>query len=514
MRKLFFITIIVNTVSVLAQNQVSNIILSTGFKANSSDNIRTAPQFNLIDDQFLYIDYFIKNSGVFLDEGRRLVIDKDSFALISNDKFYDASNPKFYNDSLRGPARQINYYLKDVKDSTRTIFNVFFIDSNRVGNFEFYSIDSNFEKDSLLFTYRDSSVTLLWKPLLYDSTIYLSLANLTFDTTFIKAIDFNGNLLNSNSFFNDSTHSFSSKFPNFKRYRGPTTIFPLNDSFLVYEYTLANPRIRLVNRFTLDTAALISIPFADEVNLLNTKGWTDYYGEKYKFYPNFFRVGSTLIYFTNLSQNFDADFNFYYIDIDYEGNVLRSQFFGNKSINERSFTFDVMNGIHYVAGSQPLNNLSPFAAEKREVLVYSDSANLVDSIFLFGNKNHIVLDMFVDSSENIYLLSDFSNAWSDDSVFLQLTKISKRLLTSIKSINQKQTSLVVYPNPTTDFIQSQQFKFGMKYQIYKISGQLVASSTIGNDKKISVQNFQKGSYLLVVFNGETQGHRSFHFIKQ
>ncbi|SHL97061.1 Por secretion system C-terminal sorting domain-containing protein [Chryseobacterium carnipullorum] len=64
--------------------------------------------------------------------------------------------------------------------------------------------------------------------------------------------------------------------------------------------------------------------------------------------------------------------------------------------------------------------------------------------------------------------------------------------------------IVLYPNPTTDYIKITSVNSKEKYAIYSFSGQLVLSGEYTADKNIDVRSLPKGSYILTIRNQSIQ----------
>ncbi|MBL4593645.1 MAG: T9SS type A sorting domain-containing protein [Flavobacteriales bacterium] len=74
--------------------------------------------------------------------------------------------------------------------------------------------------------------------------------------------------------------------------------------------------------------------------------------------------------------------------------------------------------------------------------------------------------------------------------------------------NPSQTSDLIYPNPTSDFviINSTSFKYAT---IYDVNGVVIKNST---SKKIDISNFKKGVYFMVIKNTSSNGIEKHKFI--
>ncbi len=513
--KLIGILTVLISFTAFSQNAVNEITFPTGFLGNLQSSGSNYLFFKEIGPNTIYLDYPLNKSGKSTDEIRRVFIDKTSFNIIKDSLLYDATNPFYYNDTSFGSYfRSHSIYLTDDKDKNNYNLN-HYTDSNLVLHIEFYSTSTNFINDSLLFKSYDSiSPIVKSDPFLYDSILYIYSSNFIGDTFYLKSYDFNGNLLNENEFFSDS-NGISNEFSFFHLHRGPVAVFPPNDSLLIMQSPLTAQFMR-INRFTLDTAGVVG-PKDSAINyLFGNYFWAGYNTNEYRFFPNHYTIGANLSHypFLNLS-NFYEDFNYFTMDLDYDGNLLGYKDYGHDSIRNKSDNFEIIDDITFIVGSQPHSALFDYAQEYRQLLIYKDSANVVDSLFLYGNKNHKAVELIVDSiTKDLFILSRFSNAWTDDSVYFQVTKVSNSIITSAKEVNPKQSSLVVYPNPTENWLNSDQFRYGTGYRIYNLKGQLIEERQIDASKQIDVAHLPQGNYILLLLEDGVPKARSFHFVKQ
>lgn len=123
------------------------------------------------------------------------------------------------------------------------------------------------------------------------------------------------------------------------------------------------------------------------------------------------------------------------------------------------------------------------------------------------------MDLLIDDNDDLFALSRYSNAWTDDSIFTVITKIPNSFLIGIKEYNPKITSVRVFPNPTMDLLKVDGAESGETYRVVSISGQLIQEGVINSDKAINVAALKQGSYILQL-GSQQQTYRANVFIKQ
>jgi hypothetical protein len=75
-----------------------------------------------------------------------------------------------------------------------------------------------------------------------------------------------------------------------------------------------------------------------------------------------------------------------------------------------------------------------------------------------------------------------------------------------------ESEIVVYPNPTSDFIKIQTYdSVSYSYSIYSITGKLYQSGTLTNNTQLDVKDLPKGIFLLKIYN--YQKSKSFKIVK-
>jgi len=466
-----------------------------------------------INDSILAFVAYSSTSGQVIDKATRYLVRKNDLSIHSTQQVFDLNDPKYYRDSSVAVPFFREVFMNDEMYNDDYIIQ-YYNDTNRTSFYNVYAKSGNYSTGSLVRAINFSTYPA-WvdAPFIYDSTLYNYSYNLTFDTIAISSIDLRNGQRNVSRFFRDFNGLFSTRFPNYFQYIGPTAIHPQNDSLLLFQ-RIRDPQLQFINRFSLDTSGNIGLTQADKLVLLNNRGWSTLYGAQYKYFGTHFRAGGSLTHFLSLSTS-GTDFDYYYLDMDYNGNILSTSEFGSDTVYGRSYSFAYNGNEHFAVGSEPYYLLSPYGAEKRKILIYREDQNVVDSLYLFGHRNHRTLSCHSEPNGDLFVMSTFSNAWTNDSAYFHLTKIPAGLITGVKNIDQEISKIHLYPNPTQEFLYSEEFRRDMQFKVYNISGQEIVNSTIKNEGEINLQHIEEGNYILVLFGEETTNSRkSAYFIKR
>ena len=103
--------------------------------------------------------------------------------------------------------------------------------------------------------------------------------------------------------------------------------------------------------------------------------------------------------------------------------------------------------------------------------------------------------------DDVYLSVEFTS-WSQSSGGGFAYKRSTNNITSINKISIENT-ITLFPNPSTDFIQTTGLSQLINYQIYDVIGSRIAQGAISNNEKIEVKGYNKGVYFIKFENGKT-----------
>ncbi|MBR9831726.1 T9SS type A sorting domain-containing protein [bacterium] len=489
-----------------AQISIRDHVFPTNF---DSIGIRTIFQRDYID----YDDSTLIYSQV--NAGSNNVAESIVFYWINkNDLSIRDSNVTWQKDSTEKyivrsgfPVSILSQFVVDQKYTNNRIYVESYVDSNSTLNLEVRNSTQAFKADSnVLFTLSLEKQELASIPYLYDNSFYLYTVYNTIDSAFLYRYDMSGNLLKKKVLtfnFSDPTILI------FPFAYGPTQVSPVNDSLLIYGNNASE--IQFVNRFTLDKVKTIQMDDTQELNLAVNEGWVS-------MRPSGFLMDSTTVtFFGDLNKSTaigNPDFwQYYRATIDWNGNILNKIHLGNTTIDNRSTYYVKANNNEYFSGSSPYASTPPFAAEYRQLLVFKVSGQSRDSLFIYGQKNHVSSRIIVDSNEDIFVLSYFSNAWSDNKVFSVITKIPSQLLVSIRE-NEIATSINVYPNPTTDYLKIVHSSNSLGYIIYNMKGQQIRNGNLGSDKQVNVRSLSTGTYFLSLIDNGKPLSRATVFIKE
>jgi hypothetical protein len=329
------------------------------------------------------------------------------------------------------------------------------------------------------------------------------------DSAFITSYNLNGNQLNSLTL---GTDSLGNPIVPFSLMRGPMLVSPSNSNRLIFENALTN-RIDLFDINSFSITSSLELSWIDRIQLANSKRWGSTIALDYAHSSSGFSVCGILTKMIDLNDPNSIQYLKYYsIDLDWSGNLLRSEEFGPENIDSRAYGVEIQDSIKYIIGSTQFSSASIKAQEYRQVMLVRQSGVHRDSVLFFGNGNHVGLDVKVSGS-NIFVLSENSNVWTNDSVFVNVTKIPKGVFTSVKKIDSKITSLTLYPNPTSQFIRFQNIKIGAEYKIFDMNGRVVDEGSVGNNS-VNVERLKSATYFIQLYDQNNFLHRPIMFVKQ
>jgi hypothetical protein len=350
----------------------------------------------------------------------------------------------------------------------------------------FYTALNDYTKDSLLFTIRHRQELIFDNPIVYNSEVYIPTYHNNGMLNYLRRYDLMGNVLSSRliDFSNfDVTKDFSLNiFTNLK-------INPMNDSFLTMGAPL-NSEFVMLNRYNFETETKLDITNSIVAIIANNNGYRGARTIKYEVKP----------YGIEMHGMADTDFSgiqrwqYYNCKIAWDSSLISYNTYGDTTKDDVMYGFVESNGYRYIAGFSDFSNNNIYDPIYRTVpIVRLDSNGIVDSLRLFGLKNHRPFGLISDKNGNLILGSYFSNAWTNDSIFLQLTKIPIGILTSIRE-QKLSRNVAIYPNPTRDFIYSDEFENGDVVQIFNQQGQLLKEERINYSNGIDVRFLRTGTY--------------------
>ena len=206
-----------------------------------------------------------------------------------------------------------------------------------------------------------------------------------------------------------------------------------------------------------------------------------------------------------------ADRQFGLFRFDWNDSLESVETFGDPLTREEMFDFKKGKDATYLVGSSPQGPvLFPL---NRQILLYRMDTMNYDSVLIFGNKNHQAESILEGIDGSLFIVSPFTEFSIDSTVKINIIKFDPSIISSTKRINKNQTSLIVYPNPTSDLIYSDSFVEGNLYEIYSIDGRVVKKGRIQSNGSIRVSDLTNGSYVLVIRSNEVLDQRSWQFFK-
>ena len=503
---------LLSSFSVFSQNSVIDFEYNTGFI--SSPSAPFASQAGIIDyndslilfqalksydgsDSINILNYYLRKSDLSTQK-------VDTFWTNNNGlSFYQHPNGNFQHPGI--------FNVEDLKNN-KQYYVENYTDTNQTLHYNLSTADSLGHKDSAVFSINMQNRIHAGGFVIYDNDVYISTLSLSGDTLILYYYDINGSLVDSGMF----SRNLSNGFVGYPLYSTAPSIEPqLNDSNLVFIRNYGDVSVQLINRYTLDTAGVIELSYQDESHLLNNS-WGVWHGYAYFFDSTSVRAYGTLRRSVGIPFSQPKTFNIFRIELGYDNTLKSYNDWGDSYTDERIYgaVFE-SDSFNVFAGASPFSCSALQCAEYRQLLIYRETANSVDSLFLYGHSNHVPFQLFQDANQDIFIASQYTNAWSDDSLYAVVTKVPSSLLTSIKEIESPTTSIVVYPNPTTNFISSEEFKQGSEYQIYDVNGSLVRQGRLLNSEQVDVSSLTNGTYFIKVHkNNKQNSTRATMFIKQ
>ncbi len=498
--------------TVNAQNPVIDRTFKSGFTANSSDEEYYNLDIHEINDTLISLVINSKDTGSLVKYGVRYVLSKSDLSAFRIDTLWDLNklNVLTYPTQNR-TYHPLNLFLKDeVNNATYEL--EYYTDTTFKQVITFFTLDGLGNRIDTVVSILTRNESMTNNPFIYDSLIYVTLSNFTGDSTILRVYDFDGSIVNSRRHYHGAGGTL---FGGPLRLQQPVEPLPSNDSMLVYPYIGTSSGIQLINRFTLDTAGWVYIDGFQSANLANQYGLRLRVTTGYAFFNSYFVMGGYCKKLTYVGPgNLLSDYTFFRIEMTYDGQILDVETFGNDSIDERSYDYFIDNNTDYFIGSSPFAFPNVGDAEYRQLLLLKRSSSFQDSLLFYGNSNHVGLSACVDNNEDVYILSRYSNAWTNDSIFTVITKVPNSLLVSVKEYNPNVSSLVVYPNPTRDQLQVDGAETGEFYRIVSITGQIVLEGTLIDNKTIDVGVLKAGTYFLQLESQQAAVHRANVFIKE
>jgi hypothetical protein len=509
MKQLFFLFMSLVAILGHSQNSHSTLSFSTNYIANSTNPYcNTGSNLFVESDSVITLSFFRSLDSNYLDQGIQHRITTSNFIIADTTIIWERNGSQLFQDNYglfppnagivpdlniqQGP---IYFYECNVSRDSLLICSIF----NTQGGL----------KDSLIFTLTAKNRFLQGEPTIYNNAIYLFSGAMNGDSAFIESYNLNGTQLNSLTLGKDSLGN--PIFP-YDLMRGPISINPLHSSELIFETALTN-RVDLFNVNSFSMSRFVDLSWTDRIQLANSKRWGILFATDYVYDSAGVSACGILSKMRDLNDPNSIEYLKYYsVKLDWSGSLLKSEEFGPENIDSRAYAMEIKDSIKYIVGSTNFSFAQIKAQEYRQVMLVRQSGSTQDSVLLFGNGNHVGLDVKIVGS-NIFVLSENSNVWTNDSVFVNVTKIPIGVFTSVKKIDSEITSLLLYPNPTKQFIQIQNIKIGVRYRIFDLNGKVVATGRI-DDSLVNVENLKSATYFIQLFDKNKLVGRPSMFIKQ
>lgn len=505
---LFILNMCFCFLSLKSQTNIQTRIFSSGFNAQDSTWLIPERLFEL-NDSTVYFNHRTKQSGHRLQYLVRIFLNSNNLTTRYVDTVYNyqVDVPLLTDSPSTFSYLPVVFNTVDEKNNNFYNFKAVASQIDKSLHIEVYSINQLGLRNGIVSSFSLKNRVLLHYPLIYDSTIYLRCLNLANDTVFLEAVNVNGSYVGNGSFADNAI------FPNFASSKGPLAISPLNDSLLLMgNETLLN--LIFINRFNFQVQKVNSLTQAQTISLTNQNQWSGHNNNRYTFFPLYYEISGELFQTPFLKDfNFQLDRGGFSIRLDYNGTILSTSEYGNDTINEIITNNFLKGNAHYYIGSSSFDLVSRYAQDFRGLFLCKQTTLSRDSIILYGNKNHIGYSVVVNNNDDVFALSQYSNAWTDDSIFTVVTKIPNSFLIGIKENNPQITSVRVFPNPTMDLLKVDGAENGDSYRVVSISGQLMQEGILTNEKSINVAALKQGSYILQL-GSQQQTYRANVFIKQ
>ena len=373
---------------------------------------------------------------------------------------------------------------------------------NQAYHFGVYGVNQNLK--TLIPFFEDSMQTTL-KTVnagVFENELYLFRSNfndVTWDTTLLEVYDLQGNLLRS------KRHSDSLQIINSNQL--------LSNVFSFGPYQDPNHADRIVygNEYKCQTVSVNKQTLEIEYYMPKEQTLAYYYydyGSTYLYgyylYPDRVVCGGHVFLAYDLPLNAKFDWEYYFNSRNWQGDSLYENHYGVIGRNEQAYAFTAApaQDKYILAGANPFYGIVFSAAEYRQVVIYQfNEQGVTDSLVLFGNKNHVPVQLHSDPNGDLFMLSMFSESWTTGSTFYQLTKIPAFVIGLVEQKLVKK-QLIVYPNPTQDIVQLAQFEGNVKnVSVYTQSGALVLQQQ-GESNAINISKLPSGMYVIVVDAGE------------
>ncbi len=231
----------------------------------------------------------------------------------------------------------------------------------------------------------------------------------------------------------------------------------------------------------------------------------------YHLFPDKVMTGGTGDYLAGSVFNGVNLWQGYFISRDWEGKTISERRFGDTTISECSFAYDydIPTETHFLVSSTPCDDYRATGPEYRSLKIHRFNQWGHDTLFLYGDKNNMTWGVKPASNGDLFLLTTYTNAWSNDSSYVLLTKIPGFAFSLVddKNVSPK---IHLYPNPAQDFLNTTDFMGKAEsLEIYNAAGKLLKTCTITEEEPlIDITDIPKGTLVVVVSTNSGEHYTS------
>ncbi|KAB2813712.1 T9SS type A sorting domain-containing protein [Phaeocystidibacter luteus] len=274
---------------------------------------------------------------------------------------------------------------------------------------------------------------------------------------------------------------------------------PLESTFRYGNGPYLSPRDPTEIIFGIDARALfMDLQSLEVQSILNPVAFDPHssatYSEGYSFRSDGFYYGGTVVHDSDFFTTGNSHvFQTFVAFRDYESDTVHLKRFGNIRINERcyAYLYNETSNQHITASSRPFDNPNLGAIEQRTVVIRKSNEWGVDSIELFGNDNHVVLDL-LSVADDVYGVARYfeQNQQRFEDIIFKLPRFA------LGESEEVRAQFSVYPNPTKDYIIISGIEELTNAQVVSAVGQSIHQKLEFEGNRINLESLPEGVYVL------------------
>ncbi|MEZ4803797.1 MAG: T9SS type A sorting domain-containing protein [Gelidibacter sp.] len=200
-------------------------------------------------------------------------------------------------------------------------------------------------------------------------------------------------------------------------------------------------------------------------------------------------------------------------------------YFSYDANNESSFTITTSDGTEIIVSSLYLflatntftNPTGTLTINGKltgsTVFTITKSSGFADVVAFDPNSGYTFIDFATEGASDYSILPidelEFISDGDIDYMGLDAFTWDFASTLSLNNGNSSNQTLMVYPNPATDFIKLANLKTAQAYEIFNVLGNKIQQGKIVENQYINIQDFSNGLYIMRLENGN-----SFRFIKE